>query len=197
MIETERFIIELPAPQHAAGLAAYYERNAEHLRRWEPQRPQNYFMPAFHAAAIPRDLANAKADRGYYFVAFERTDLERVAASINLSNIVRGVFQACHLGYSIDAALQGRGLASEAVGAVVNHAFAHMRLHRVMANYHPANERSGNLLRRLGFVVEGYARDYLFIDGAWRDSILTSKVNPDQAFRPYLAARNPDPESRP
>lgn len=47
-----------------------------------------------------------------------------------------------------------------------------------MANYVPTNERSGRLLRRLGFTVEGYARDYLFIDGAWRDHVLTSLTNP-------------------
>jgi ribosomal-protein-alanine N-acetyltransferase len=46
-----------------------------------------------------------------------------------------------------------------------------------MANYMPANERSGKLLKRLGFTVEGYARDYLFIAGAWQDHVLTSLAN--------------------
>jgi ribosomal-protein-alanine N-acetyltransferase len=43
----------------------------------------------------------------------------------------------------------------------------------------PTNERSAALLRRLGFVVEGYARDYLFIGGKFRDHILTSLTNPN------------------
>jgi ribosomal-protein-alanine N-acetyltransferase len=43
----------------------------------------------------------------------------------------------------------------------------------------PTNERSGRLLRRLGFVVEGYARDYLFIGGQFRDHVLTSLTHPD------------------
>lgn len=46
-----------------------------------------------------------------------------------------------------------------------------------MAAYLPDNERSGKLLKRLGFVVEGYARDYLMIDGQWQDHILTSLIN--------------------
>jgi len=38
--------------------------------------------------------------------------------------------------------------------------------------------RSGKLLRRQGFVVEGYSRDYLRIDGEWQDHIRTALVNP-------------------
>lgn len=33
------------------------------------------------------------------------------------------------------------------------------------------------LLKKLGFVVEGYARDYIHIQNKWEDLILTSIVN--------------------
>lgn len=46
-----------------------------------------------------------------------------------------------------------------------------------MAAYLPHNQRSAKLLKRLGFVVEGYACDYLTIDGQWEDHILTSLTN--------------------
>jgi ribosomal-protein-alanine N-acetyltransferase len=49
-----------------------------------------------------------------------------------------------------------------------------MRLHRIMANHRPENVRSARLLERLGFVREGVAKDFLFIDGAWCDHVLTS-----------------------
>ena len=49
----------------------------------------------------------------------------------------------------------------------------------IQAAYVPANERSGRLLRRLGFTVEGYARDYLYIGGAWRDHIVTARTRPE------------------
>ena len=67
---------------------------------------------------------------------------------------------------------------TEAVNAVVEYGFKDKNLHRIMANYIPSNVRSGNLLRRLGFTVEGYARDYLYLNGKWEDHILTSKTNP-------------------
>jgi ribosomal-protein-alanine N-acetyltransferase len=50
-----------------------------------------------------------------------------------------------------------------------------------MANYLPTNERSARLLRRLGFVIEGSARDYLFVGGQFRDHVLTALTNHELA----------------
>ncbi len=50
-------------------------------------------------------------------------------------------------------------------------------MHQVMANYLSPNHRSANLLKKLEFVVEGYAREYLFIQGKWQDYMLTSLTN--------------------
>jgi len=66
----------------------------------------------------------------------------------------------------------------EALRAAFGQVFGLLGLHRIMANYLPTNERSARLLRRLGFTVDGYARDYLYIDGAWRDHILTALTSP-------------------
>jgi [ribosomal protein S5]-alanine N-acetyltransferase len=194
--DTQRLTISLADPDDAADVIAYYRRNAAHLERWEPPREpvvvhdlaQRRAAIAQRRAALAQRRADAAADRGCSFFARTRDGKgERggtIVASVNLSNIVRGVFQACHLGFSVDAAYEGKGVASEAVGAVVRYAFTELRLHRVMANYQPVNERSGNLLRRLGFTVEGYARDYLYIDGAWRDHVLTSLSNAD--WKPHV-----------
>jgi len=84
--------------------------------------------------------------------------------------------------YQIAQAHEGRGLMTEALRASNRFVFEGLRLHRIMANYRPENERSGRLLERLGFAREGVAKDYLFIDGAWRDHVLTALVNP--AFDP-------------
>ena len=66
----------------------------------------------------------------------------------------------------------------EALVRVISYAFDDIGLHRVKAAYLPSNERSGRLLRGLGFVVEGYARDYLLIEGRWQDQILVGLTNP-------------------
>jgi ribosomal-protein-alanine N-acetyltransferase len=109
----------------------------------------------------------------------ERNLAGPVLGTVNFTQIFRGAFQACYLGYSLDHRLEGRGLMHEAVGAAIRHVFDVLKLHRIMVNYVPSNERSATLARRLGFVPEGIARDYLYIDGAWRDHVLTALTNPD------------------
>jgi [ribosomal protein S5]-alanine N-acetyltransferase len=97
---------------------------------------------------------------------------------ISLSEIVRSVFQAAYLGYMLAENAQGHGYMTEGVRAVVSFAFDELLLHRIMANYMPHNERSAAVLRRLGFTIEGTAKNYLYLDGGWRDHVLTSLTNP-------------------
>ena len=82
------------------------------------------------------------------------------------------------LGYAIDGQLQGQGLMREGLAAIIKFAFSsEMHLHRLQANVRPENVRSLRLLEQLGFEREGFARDYLFIDGAWRDHAMFALRN--------------------
>jgi ribosomal-protein-alanine N-acetyltransferase len=65
----------------------------------------------------------------------------------------------------------------EALSAAIDYAFRELNIHRIMANHLLDNERSARLLQRLGFVREGVAKDYLRIDGVWRDHVLNSLTN--------------------
>jgi len=106
-----------------------------------------------------------------------RDDPACIIGAANFSQISRGPFQAAILGYKIAAASEGRGLMREALQTTICYVFEELHLHRIHANYIPSNVRSGRLLARLGFAIEGYAKDYLFINDAWRDHILTSLTN--------------------
>ena len=179
-MSTARLIIESIGPEHIDALLAYHQRNEKHLARWEPARSSDFFTRSYwstYAAAVQDDAYHGRAHR---FVAMLRGS-RQIIASVNLTNIVHGVFQAGVLGYSVDVAHQGQGYGSETVGTIVTWCFRNIGLHRVEANYQPGNERSGRLLRSLGFTVEGYACDYLYIDGAWRDHVLTAKIRDDAA----------------
>ena len=92
-----------------------------------------------------------------------------VVGVFNLSQIVGGVFRSAYLGYYGSAAFGGRGLMTEGLRLAARYAFDELGLHRLEANIQPENTRSIALARRVGFRLEGFSPQYLFIDGAWRD----------------------------
>lgn len=178
VLEAERFVLRLAERADAPAVLRFVQENREHLAPWEPERPPEYFTKDHwhERALLARD--QWELDRGCPLHLFARED-GRVLGHVNLSNVVRGAFQACHLGYAIGREHEGRGVMTEAVRLAIGLAFGRMRLHRVMANYMPRNERSARLLERLGFQKEGLARDYLLIAGRWEDHVLTSLTSPD------------------
>ncbi len=98
---------------------------------------------------------------------------------INLTEIVRGAFQACYLGFSLAADRQGKGYVREAAKSIIAFAFDDLGLHRIMANHMPENVRSAATLAALGFQKEGFAQAYLCIAGTWRDHVLTALTKAD------------------
>jgi ribosomal-protein-alanine N-acetyltransferase len=177
MLATERLVLEPLSTRHAEAFLAYHVRNRAHLERWEPQRDESFYALDRQRAEIRASEADAQAGVSARFVALRPGDPE-IVASVNLWNIRRGVSHSAVIGYSVDARYEGRGFVTEAARAVIRYAFDVLNLHRLETSYQPTNERSGRVLRRLGFAVEGYARDYLFLNGAWRDGILVSLTNP-------------------
>ncbi len=155
----------------ASLVVDYFQRNRDYLQPWSP-----LYDESFHSlSAWEARLSNsAQPPNTVYFMT---ADAEKMLAYLSLSNIVYGAFQACYMGYSVDREYQGRGLVSSLGKCAIDHAFNQLGLHRIMANYMPRNERSARVLRRLGFVEEGRAKDYLKINGRWEDHVLTSLTN--------------------
>ncbi|MEM7018532.1 MAG: ribosomal protein S5-alanine N-acetyltransferase [Pseudomonadota bacterium] len=178
-IITERTRLEILGPEDARLMLKYYSDNREHLHTWEPAKDDAYFTQQHWKDVLYDNVALFNQGTALKFSALtpERTEVIGVC---NFTNIVRGAFQACNLGYSIAEKYQGKGLMYEIVSAGIDHVFSEIGLHRVMANYMPHNARSGALLERLGFEREGLAKSYLRIAGQWEDHVLTAKINPNK-----------------
>lgn len=175
VVRTERTLIRLLQPADVPLLRRYRADNREHFVPWEPERDEEYYTEAACLRMIEGAAAMAREDRAYAFGVFDPRQT-RLLASFTFSNVARGIFQACHLGYGIAHAEQGKSLMFEALEAALGLAFGELGLHRVMANHMPRNERSAALLKRLGFEREGYARAYLKIAGRWEDHVLNAKI---------------------
>ena len=181
VLATPRLRIAHTRRGYEAELVAFFERNREHFARWDPPAPADFYTVAFWERGLARSIDEFASDRSVRFDLFDASipGSQVVIGRIGFSQIFRGPFQSCILGYQIDAAYEGRGLMREALEATIRYMFEVKVLHRVQANHLPENQRSAALLARLGFVREGFAKDYLYIAGAWRDHVLNALTNPE------------------
>jgi ribosomal-protein-alanine N-acetyltransferase len=108
-------------------------------------------------------------DERYESMLVCRIEDGAIVGYFNLSEIVRGSFQSAYLGYGGVAAYTGLGYMTEGLQLVLRRAFVELRLHRVEANIQPGNSASLALVRRCGFVREGFSERYLKVGGRWRD----------------------------
>ncbi len=177
MIETPRLFLRLAAADDVPAIIAYYRENDPYLQPFEPLRSANFYTADFWQATVQRSADDFAGGRSVRMFLFPKEKPAHIIGSLSFSNIVQGIFQACHVGYTLAENAQGLGYMTEALQVGCRYMFDQQGLHRVMANYMPRNERSAKLLRRLGFRVEGYAYDYLQINGRWEDHILTSLTN--------------------
>lgn len=178
-IVTERLMLRLGEPADVPALLRFHTENAAFLAPYSPRRPDDLLTEGYWQREVARCHAEFAQDRSARFCLFLREAPHALIGHVNLNTIQRGAAQYCDLGISLGERYQGQGLMSEAVRAAIDYAFASLGLHRVKACYLPTNTRSARLLRRLGFVIEGYAPHYLRTNGVWQDHVLTSLINPD------------------
>ena len=100
-----------------------------------------------------------------------RCEDDAIVGVFNIGEIVRGLFKSAYLGYYAFAPHAEAGYMSEGLELVLHVAFRMLHLHRVEANVQPTNRRSLTLVRRAGFVREGYSRRYVRVAGQWRDHV--------------------------
>jgi ribosomal-protein-alanine N-acetyltransferase len=175
-IETPRLLLTVPGPESAPVIAAFYRENHDFLTPYRAPGSDLRDEDGIRTR-LERARAELAEDQALRLVFFER-ESGRMVGRCAFDQIVRGALQGCVLGYFLGEREQGRGYMTEALRGAIDYIWAELGLHRIEASYRPANERSGRVLKRLGFVVEGYARDYLFLDGAWQDHVRTALTNP-------------------
>ncbi len=175
--------VNLPAPviasleiSDAPALFDYVVRNRRFLRALEPVRPDGYFTLEGQAEDIRRAQARAKDGSGHAFGVFSGGAL---VGRVALGNVVRGAGQHATIGYSVDEAHNGKGVATEAVRLAVAFAFRDAGLHRVQGAVVPDNPASARVLIKAGFRPEGRFLRYLRINGCWADHDIYAMTEED------------------
>lgn len=153
-------------------------QSREFLTPWEPQWTSSELTRASFRRRLKYYARDLREDLGYAFFIFRNTD-DALIGGLTLSNVRRGVTQACTLGYWVGMPHARQGYMTGAVTAVIPYVFDTLRLHRIEAACLPHNAASINLLERTGFTREGLARRYLKINGAWQDHVTFALLEDD------------------
>jgi ribosomal-protein-alanine N-acetyltransferase len=177
LITTERLFLRQATREDIPAILQFYTENKTYLTPFTPLWEDNFFTQEYWLNKVENNYLEFLNDISLRLFIFPKTNPTIIIGFINFSNFIRRAAQYCNLGYALAESQQGKGYMTEALPAAIKYVFQELNMHRIMANYMPHNQRSGKLLRRLGFIVEGYARDYLLINGQWQDHILTAITN--------------------
>jgi [ribosomal protein S5]-alanine N-acetyltransferase len=187
-IATPRLLLTAGDAGLAPAVCDFQRRNRRHFERWDPPTSETFFTLEVQAQRVQTGIEAFFSDTAYryWLIDISRAGGARVPSaeadvvgSVHLSQLTRGAFHNAMLGYALDERLVGTGLMTEALTAAIGEMFSpRVNLHRIQAAYRPENQRSAAVLDRLGFRLEGIARDYLYIDGAWRDHRIMARTNP-------------------
>ncbi|GAB15595.1 putative ribosomal-protein-alanine acetyltransferase [Arthrobacter globiformis NBRC 12137] len=115
-----------------------------------------------------------------------------IVGQLTVSSIVWGSALMATLGYWVDQARAGHGIAPTAVAMATDHCFRTLGLHRMEINIRPENGPSLRVVEKLGFRDEGYRPRYLHINGEWADHrsfALTSEEVPEGLLSRWLRVR--------
>jgi [ribosomal protein S5]-alanine N-acetyltransferase len=177
-IAGERVVMRAPQMADYAEWAQLREQSRLFLMPWEPIWPDDDLTRAAYRRRLRRYADDQRTDQAYPFFLFRCED-NALVGGLTLANIRRGVAQAGSIGYWVGSPYAGRGYMTDAVRALIPFAFRTLHLHRVEAACIPANKASIGLLEKVGFTREGYAREYLCINGVWQDHLLYARLKND------------------
>lgn len=158
--------------------AALREECRTFLVPWEPTWPHDALTRQAFRRRLKAYNQEWRHGTGFSFLVYRLHD-RTLMGGVTLSNVRRGVAQAASMGYWIGERFARQGYMTEAVLAVVEFAFEELGLHRIEAACLPHNDASRNLLLKVGFRQEGYARQYLRINGKWQDHLLFEMLRDD------------------
>lgn len=160
-------------PDDAEELTEYYIRNKEHLKNFEPTRDSSFYTYETQREILLESykqlMTGVGSDLGIY-------KDNKLIGKIKISNVVYGVFKNGIVGYSIDKEYEGKGYMKEAVKLTLEYAKNYLDLHRLEASILTDNLRSKGVLLSCGFEEVGLNKNYLYINGSWRDHITFYKI---------------------
>ena len=175
-ITTERLRLSVLRKSAYRRITDYIVRNADFHQKYSQTRNADYYTPG-----VQRDylVADVEAFKNGTLVPFWITmkDSDKVIGRVSFFNLAYGGMMSCATGYHVDKDYTGQGIISEALRGAIAFMFDEYKMHRIEAFILPENEKSLNVVKRLGFTEEGRRAAYMHINGEYRDHVAFYVLN--------------------
>ena len=168
-----RVILRAPRAADYAQWRALRQASHAFLKPFEPRWTEADLGREVFRARLRRGRVEARHGTDFtFFIFIHEAGSEVLVGGLTLSNIRRRAAQFVTLGYWMGRDYAGQGLMTEAVATIKPFVFDTLRLHRIHAAFLPDNMASRRVLEKNGFREEGFAENYLQIDGRWADHVM-------------------------
>jgi len=154
-------------------LDALVDANRAYLARWMPWAPAQTHESTQEFVRTAK--AQLESNDGFQAALVVDGDL----AGVFGYHAVDWVHRRTTIGYWLAEPAQGRGLATRAVAALIDHAFTEWGLHRVEIRAAVDNGRSRAICERLGMTLEGELREAEWVGDRCHDLAVYSVLAPE------------------
>lgn len=174
--DTQNLSLVILNSDSAEEVLDFYCRNKEFLDPWEPKKAPRFFTKNYQRASLMYDHQQALEGDSFRFWIIKKED-NSIIGAVSITNIIRGAFKSCFLGYKMDKNETGKGYVTEAIKKIIDVTFNDLQLHRLEAHVMPQNVSSLRVMEKLEFKKEGYGEKYLQINGKWEDHLHFALIN--------------------
>ena len=181
-ILTARLSLRLPEHRDFREWAKLRHQSRAFLSPWEPIWAADHLSRASFTNRVYWSQRAVKNGNAVPLFVFHK-EAGQLVGAITLDNIRRGPSQVGTIGYWVGQQYARQGFMSEAIIAMVAHAFGALDLSRVESACLPDNLASRGVLEKAGFKYEGVAQSYIQIDGRWRNHVLYAALRGDRRGR--------------
>ncbi len=181
-ILTARLSLRLPEHRDFREWAKLRHESKAFLSPWEPIWAPDHLSRASFTNRVYWSQRAVKNGNAVPLFVFHK-EAGQLVGAITLDNIRRGPSQVGTIGYWVGQQYARQGFMSEAIIAMVAHAFGALDLSRVESACLPDNLASRGVLEKAGFKYEGVAQSYIQINGRWRNHVLYDALRGDRRGR--------------
>lgn len=117
----------------------------------------------------------------WHQLAVDETESGRTVGDVTFYLASHG--HTAEIGYTLHPWARGKGYATEAAAALIDHLVDDIGVHRLEASTHPDNIASNRVLERLGFALEGVKRESYWVGDVVTDDAMWGMLARDWTAR--------------